>query len=281
MSVFVVRSQAELDVALAEHRDDVDARIEICSDPGVWLWVDDTGKCVVTAWGDATVEAGGDATVEAWDSATVTAGDSATVRAWGDATVRAWGSATVTAGDSATVEAWDSATVRAWGSATVRAWGDATVTAGKYVAIHLHSANAKISGGILIDVTKISQTTDPQEWADYTGARVEDDKVFLYKAVTDDYRAGLSHTPTTYTVGETVTCTDWDEEPRCGGGLHASPHRGQALSYARDAKRMLIVSAPLASIVPIPGGTAKCKAPSFVVVREVPLSGPMGEEMGA
>ena len=67
MSTIEVRTQAELDEALAKLR------------PGQ----------VIPCVGDGYFAIGGSATVEAWDSATVEAWDSATVRAWGSATVEA------------------------------------------------------------------------------------------------------------------------------------------------------------------------------------------------
>ena len=81
MTRIEVRSQVELDAALEGYRNDPDALIIILSDPGVWLYVDDTGSATVEAGGSATVEAWDRATVEAWDRATVEAGGSATVRA--------------------------------------------------------------------------------------------------------------------------------------------------------------------------------------------------------
>ena len=88
-SAAVVRTQAELDEALAANT----GLIEIRSPAGVWL------------------------------------------------TVMATGSSTVTATDSS----------------TVRAYGSSTVTASPCVAVHLHSGLATIDGGVVIDVTTVSQ----------------------------------------------------------------------------------------------------------------------------
>jgi len=68
-----VTTQAELDAALAAHRDDPDAEIHIRSTAGVWLEIGDTGRCYVQAYGSSTVRAS--------DSSTVRASDSSTVRA--------------------------------------------------------------------------------------------------------------------------------------------------------------------------------------------------------
>jgi hypothetical protein len=225
MSTAVVKTQAELDAALADA--DVDW-IEIRSEPGVWL--------------------------------TVRAYGSATVRAYGSATVRATGSATVTATGSATVRATGSATVTATDSATVRATGSATVTAASKVAVHLHSGYAKVAGGVLIDHT--ASLDDPHDWADYHGVQVDDDGVAtLYKAVRDNWLSswGTSHEP-----GSTPEAPDWRDNGVCGHGLHFSPTPSQALAYDSHATRFLAVGVDIATLRPLNGGAAKCKAPRVV-----------------
>jgi hypothetical protein len=186
------------------------------------------------------------------------------VTASGSATVRAYGSATVTASGLATVRAYDSATVTASGLATVRA--------SSHVAVHLHSARVTVSGGVVIDVTSLDQS-DPATWAEYTGALVKDGQVILHKAVDAGLNAGHGYTLTNYAIGTDVTTEDWRPSNECGHGLHASPHAWQALEYAQDATRMLLVSCPLADLRPIPGDPAKAKARTFHVLREVNLDG--------
>jgi len=266
MSTITVRTQDELDTALADHGDDAGCTIIIDSPRGVWLTVE--------AWGSATVRASGSATVEAWGSATVEAWGSATVRASDSATVRASGSATVQASDSATVQASDSATVRASGSATVRASDSATVEAGSHVAVHLHSVTATATGGVLIDATQIATSTDVDVWADYHGCDRDDQgRILLYKAVDANLTAGHHYRPTRYPVGETVEAPDWRDDHECGGGLHASPHAGQAREYYSDAPRMLLVAVEPADLRPIISGTPKAKARRVAVLREVGLTG--------
>jgi len=85
MSKRVVRTQAELDGAIADKIDLIDIREE-------------DGICIdVTACDSSTVRAYGSSTVTAYGSSTVTA--------YGSSTVRAYGSSTVTACDSSTVTA--------------------------------------------------------------------------------------------------------------------------------------------------------------------------------
>jgi hypothetical protein len=242
------------------------------------------GSATVAAWGSATVEASDSATVEASGSATVRASDSATVAAWGSATVEAWGSATVRASDSATVRAWDSATVEAWGSATVRASGSATVRASdsatveasgsatvrasKWVAVHLFSARATVSGGVVIDVSALD-LDELDTWAEYHGATVTDGALTAYKAVGDDWqtdRKGWVYAP-----GATVTADDWDAKPECGGGLHLCLTPRKSRGYYSAATRYVECLIDMSEAVVV--DRDKVKARSVRVVREVTIDG--------
>jgi len=60
----------------------------------------------------------------------------------------------------------------------------------------------------------------------------------------------------------------------CGQGLHFGPTPAHALAYLPDATRFVAVGVELATLRPIPGGTAKCKAPKVVrACVEVDLDG--------
>ena len=255
----VVTTQAELDAALADASVDW---IEIRSERGVWVELVSSGSATVTAYGSATVRAYGSATVTAYDSATVTA--------YGSATVTASGSATVTASDSATVTASGSATVRASGSATVTAYDSATVRATPKVAVHLHSGHAQINGGTLIDHTPA--LNGPREWCDYHGVKTTRAGIAtVYKAVNDQWTTdrGFDYSP-----GTKPTAPDWRDNNDCGNGLHFSPTPFHALAYHPEATRFVAVGVKLTDLRPIPGGTAKCKAPRVVrACREVDIDG--------
>ncbi len=276
-----VRTQEELDAALARG----DERIDIRSEAGVRLavWASDSstvrayGSSTVWASGSSTVWAYGSATVRAYDSATVRASDSATVRASGSATVRAYdsatvwayGSSTVWASDSATVRASDSATVRASGSATVWASGSATVTARARVAVHLHSGRAKVVGGVLIDHTR--EPGDAAAWCEYHGVTTADGIATLFKAVDDKWTTPRG---TSYAPGSMPTADDWRDDAECGWGLHFSPSPIEALAYHPEATRFLAVGVAIETLRPIPGDTPKAKAPRVVVAcREVDIDG--------
>jgi hypothetical protein len=227
------------------------------------------GSATVRASGSATVQASGSATVEASGSATVQAYGSATVRAYGSATVRAYGSATVEAYGSATVEASGSATVEASGSATVQAYDSATVQASTQVAVHLHSAKAKVSGGVLMDLTKLD-LTDPATWCGHHGVKIADGMAALYKALGNDLVAGQQHgNPYTYEVGAELVCADWRDDHSCGGGLHLGPTPFQAGKYHSNPTRWMRCMTPLESLRPILGDWPKCKVERLTVVAEV------------
>ena len=284
MTRITVTTQAELDSALT-NPDHACATHEIVIDSpaGVWIEVSDDhgqdvrayGSSSVIAYGSATVHACGSASVTAHGSASVIAGGSATVHAFSSASVTAHGSATVHACGSATVHAYGSASVTAGGSATVHAYESSSVTASTYVAVHLHSARVTHTGGVLIDCATIDET-DPATWAEYHGATVEDGTVTLYKCIPQNLTSGTYWgRPTVWQTSGDIECDDFKATNECGHGLHLSPTPGHALAYLPDEPhpRFLEVTASLDDIVPITGGTAKCKVKSCTVVREVDVMG--------
>jgi hypothetical protein len=260
------------------------------------------GSATVEAWGSATVEASGSATVEAWGSATVEASGSATVEAWGSATVEASGSATVEASGSATVVGLGVGLGhrpgvglghrpgvglghrrgvglghrpgvglghrRGVGLGHRRAWDSATVRASKWVAVHLFSARATVSGGVVIDVSALD-LDDLATWTEYHGATVTDGTLTAYKAVGDDWqtdRKGWVYAP-----GATVTAEDWDAKPECGGGLHLCLTPSKSRGYYSEATRYVECSIDMTEAVVV--DRDKVKARSVRVVREVTIDG--------
>ena len=239
--------------------------------------VEARGYSRIEAWDSSRIEARGYSRIEAWDSSRIVARDSSSVEAWGYSKIVARDSSSVEARDYSRIEARDysrivardSSSVEAWGSSSVHARGEATVTAGTHVAVHLHSAQATVTGGVVIDVTSLD-LTDPQTWCDHHGVTVRDGRAVLYKAVDEGLVAGHGYRPTTYTVGRTVAAGDWRDDHECGGGLHASPSPHQARAYCpADQPRFLRVSAPVESIRPIEDD--KCKAACWLVEAEVDM----------
>ena len=301
MTSRTVTTQTELDAALADAVD----RIIIDSPSDTWLTITDSGSSHVTARGSSRVEAWGSSRVTAWGSSHVTARGSSRVTARGSSRVEAresshveaWESSHVaaressrvtaresshvTARASSRVEARESSTVTAWGSShvearessTVTAWESSHVTAGRYVAVHLHSATATVTGGVIIEIANLD-LSDPTIWCDYHGVTVADGTAVVYKAVSPELTAGQRHTQTTYTIGETVTATDWKPTTECGHGLHFGDTPRRALIYYqggdRTTARFLACEITVAGSVPLGD---KIKAPSCRVLHEVDLDG--------
>ena len=235
----IVHTQGELDAALERNDED----IVIDSPRGVWLAI------------------GRSASVRASGSASVRASDSASVEAWDSASGRAW--------DSASVRASDSASVEAWGSASVEAWDSASVEAGKYVAVHVHSQHVTVEGGVVIDMSKLD-CTDPYVWCDLHGITPIDGFVRVAKYVDPEWRAGHSHTVTTYTPGTVVTADDWQPTPKCGKGLHfgATPTRARlsAWQYFGPGARYVLCEVDLSEAIAVGD---KLKARSCRVLHEI------------
>ena len=231
------------------------------------------GSSYVAAWGSSYVVARGSSSVEAWDSSRVEAWDSSHVVARDSSSVVARGSSHVDAMDSSSVVARDSSSVVARDSSSVVAWGSSHVAASRFVAVHLHSAHATVTGGVVIDITALDLTRLP-DWADYHGVDVVDGEAIVYKAVGGNLRSGRGFA---YPLGETVTCPDWDPTPTCGAGLHFSPHPTQARDYYRGATRYLRCAVPVTDLVVIDGHALhlapKVKARSARVLCEVDIHG--------
>src|SRR5690606_8571593 len=157
------------------------------------------------------------------------------------------GSATVhDIGDSATVHyIGGAATVHDIGgyatvryisdSATVHVHGpDVTIKASDTPVIWLHVDNADgVEGGVQLRAPEQRPMTVER------GLRIwgmDGDTITLYKAVDDNLKSGYGFE---YPIGEVVECDDWDDKPRCGGGLHLSPHPIDANKYMPGATRFL------------------------------------------
>ena len=252
--------------------------VTACGSAAVWAY----DSSAVTAYGSSAVHAYDSASVRAYGSASVRAHDSSAVYAYDSSAVTAYDSSAVTAYDSSTVHAYgphvtayDSSAVHAYDSASVTAYGSASVIASTYVAVHLHSARVTHTGGVIIDCTTIDET-DPATWGDYHGAQVESGTVTLYKCLPKNLTSGADwDRPTVWPTSGDIECADFEATNECGHGLHLSPTPGHALAYLPDEShpRFLEVTAPLDDIVPITGGTAKCKVRSCTVVREVDVMG--------
>ena len=168
---------------------------------------------------------------------------------------------TVEASGSATVWASGSATVEASGSATVEASDSATVEATPYVAVHLFSARATVTGGVVIDIAALN-LDNPETWCAYHGIEVTDGVATVYKAVDDRY---FSAHGTCYKPGATPDAPDWQPTKICGQGLHFSPTPRQAQPYnhaTAAAAKYVACGVAVADLIPL--DSDKCKAPRVV-----------------
>uniref|UniRef100_A0A0S6YYJ4 Gp44 n=1 Tax=Mizugakiibacter sediminis TaxID=1475481 RepID=A0A0S6YYJ4_9GAMM len=152
------------------------------------------------------------------------------------------------------------ASVTACGSASVTACDSASVRASKLVAVHKHSARAKISGGVVLDHTGVEKFS-ADEWCEYHGVKVSRGVATLYKAVNDEWTTsrGVDYSP-----GSKPACNDFSDTDACGGGLHFGPTPAHALSYFPEATKFVAVGVRVSELRPINGGPAKAKAPRVV-----------------
>lgn len=169
-------------------------------------------------------------------------------------------------------EASGSASVSASGSASVSAYGSASVSASKYVAVHRHGDTARVDGGVLIQVPKL---TDPETFLEFDDCEVSGRgsraTVVLYKAVDHAFN---SYWDANYTPGSRTSCDDWLPEASCGRGLHFSPRAFIARRYFRQATRFVACRVKVADIVVIGDmGADKVKAPACECLYEVDIDG--------
>jgi hypothetical protein len=231
------------------------SRVEAWGSSRVVAWgssrVEARGSSRVEARGSSRVEARGSSRVEAWGSSRVVARGSSHVVARGSSHVVArgsshvvaWGSSHVVARGSSHVEAWGSSHVVARGSSHVVAQGSSHVVASKLVAIHQHSDQARIDGGVVI---RVKRPKTPLEWCEFYGARIEDGHAILFKGVNVNFESphGIKYAP-----GTMPTARDWDGgKAECGGGLHFSPHPIATLEYNVNAERFIACPVKLEDI---------------------------------
>ena len=158
--------------------------------------------------------------------------------------------------------------VRRNGSSHVEARESSHVVAGQYVAVHLHSQQVTLSGGVVIDLTALD-LTDPVVWLAHSGVSIGDGRAVVYKAVSDNWQTGRG-AQWTYEPGATVTADDWAPTAECGQGLHFGVTPSAARAYHRDATRYVACEITVAESVPLGD---KIKARSCRVLHEVTIDG--------
>jgi len=220
---------------------------------------------------------------ELWDSSHAVLWGYSHAVLWGYSHAVLWGSSHAALRDSSHAELSgsshavlrDSSHAVLRGSSHAVLWGYSHAEASKYAALHRtpgHSGTVK--GGVVIDVPDVLDMS-PAEWCEYHGVEVRRGFATLYKAVDDDLStpkaraAGIFYTP-----GTKQKAPDFNPDPVCGGGLHASPSPAMAATYNSGATRYVLVKARLTDLVVIDD---KVKARELRVVEEVDRQGdPVG-----
>ena len=256
------------------------------------LW--DSSSAVL--WDNSSADLRDSSSADLWDSsravlwgssrADLRDSSSAVLRDSSSAVLR--GNSSADLWDNSSADLWDnsSADLRDNSSADLRdnsnghVYDEAKVTAAPHTSVHLHSKQATVKGGVLIDVSDLD-LKDTKTWIDHGGVeRVGRSSVILYKAVDANLRSARGHA---YPIGEVVTCPDWTDTNDCGGGLHLSPSPAEARYYFDDATRFLRCEVAVKELRPIPGsGAAKAKARVVKVLGEVDRWGdPVAAKDGA
>jgi len=139
----------------------------------------------------------------------------------------------------------ESSHVVAWESSHVVAWESSHVVASKFVSVHLHSPQAKVEGGVVIQVPK---PTTVDDWCEFYGTPIRDGVAILYKTVRADFKSAHGFL---YSPGSSPEATDWDGgRDECGGGLHFSPHPAMALEFDSSGTRFVACPVAVADIRP-------------------------------
>jgi hypothetical protein len=178
MTTRVVKTQGELDKAIADKVD----WIEIRSERGVWL--------EVTAYDSSTVRACGSSTVRAYDSSTVRAYDSSTVTACGSSTVRAYGSSTVRASPLVAIHL-HSATVNVTGGVVLDHSKQSDFNGWQWCEYH----GVKVESGIATVFKAVNAKWTTDRGVDYSPGSLPSCDDF---ADTDECGGGLHFGPTPF-----------------------------------------------------------------------------------
>ena len=267
----VATTQAELDKALATTTSDV---IFIRAENRLRLTVGPTGEHKVYLEGGTVQEVYSGGTVQRVSSGgtvqRVSSGGTVQEVSSGGTVQRVYSGGTVqevsSGGTVQRVSSGGTVQEANGASVIVRAEGSAVIAkAGPLATVYVYSAKVTVGGGRVIDMTAINEL-DPATWCEFNGVDVEDGEAILYKAVDDNLQSGRGFE---YTIGESVTCSDWTDNNDCGGGLHVSPTPVIARAYFPWATRFLEVRVPLEGVRPILGSDPKVKFKTGRVVREV------------
>jgi hypothetical protein len=151
--------------------------------------------------------------------------------------------------------------MEAWGSSSVT--GQVAKTA--LVAAIRHDRSAiNLPGAVILRAPE--EIIDPDDWIDYYRLATKRGSFLVFKLVGDDLK---SNHGTLYPLGGSVKCDDWSSEPKCGNGLHFSPHPAMTHRYAQGT-RYLACEVKKKDVVLLGD---KLKTPSCKVLWEVDRDG--------
>ena len=244
--MILVRTQAELDVALKQHGEMEIELVEggflvtLTGTDAPWFVVHTKASLCLIAWGSSQprVEAweSSQPRVEAWESSqprVVARGSSQPrVVAWGSSQPRV-----VARGSS-------QPRVEACGLVQLSIFGRVIAKASASVAVLIEGSSGKVTGG---KQTRRQEIATGKAWCGYYGVPIVRGVAVLYKALDANFEASDN---LIYTPGTMPTAPDWDGgEAECGGGLHFSPHPHMAQAFKENAETFVACPVKVSEIV--------------------------------
>jgi hypothetical protein len=257
-----VANQAELDDALEAGNYPVitsDAAFDLPSRDDICVYVEGSSQPRIDTRDSSQPR------IVTWDSS------QPRIDTWGSSQPRidTWGSS------QPRIVTWGSSQPRivTWGSSQLQARSTRpiTITTHGPRTVVTRNKNITVEGdGIVIDAD--DPIEDATTWCAYYGVDVaEDGTAVLFKRVNDDWCPDGGYARFSYEPGREVVAPDFDPTPRCGGGLHLSPHPLLTERYS-SARRIVAVRVVAADIIPIPSHDSdapdKCKVPKCVSLYE-------------
>ena len=194
------------------------------------------GNSSVVARGNSSVEAWGNSSVEARENSSVVARENSSVVVRGNSSVVAWGNSSVEAWGNSSVVAWEDSSVVARGNSVINIWSPDVVVQGLFFfsTLVMHFCKCKIlkkQSTAQIVHHKIQKITNK---IFCEALKKTKDGFILYKSVKPKILCDFYSGSIKYEIGKTIECPDFDEDEnrQCGGGLHLSPTKEQALQYS-------------------------------------------------
>jgi hypothetical protein len=198
----------------------------------------------VEAWENSSVVARGNSSVVARGNSSVVARGNSSVEARGNSSVEARENSSVVAWENSSVEARENSSVVAWGNSSVEARGNVCVRIfSKIKILSLFGFSVLFQPFDLKFKFKKEKTVLVQKfkmlpYLDREGIKKEKGTVILYKKVSKDFKTQEgTKNETLWTIGSTVTHTDWQPTiSECGKGKFHACSRPYFCDEFRDAR---------------------------------------------